>query len=158
VLLHLFRGQAQFLSARAGITGAEDHAYRCHYSSDSTFSLTLESGGDLYLMVTPAMNGCSFGVGSPTNSGARTVAHSNVSRTANTSQCTQRRGIAQATNLTVAIKDPNPSIIGPTDYVRDKVFGTTVGVWNGNQWKFFMQVWKRPIPSSFVFDQIKDIA
>jgi len=42
--------------------------------------------------------------------------------------------------------------------VGDKVFGTTVGVWNGNQWKFFMQVWKRPIPSSFVFDQIKDIA
>jgi hypothetical protein len=129
-------------------------AYYCHYSPDKMFSMTL--GDEMNLMLTPAMNGCSFGVGSDTQSGARLVAHANVSRTEYSSQGIREQGATQAQQIGETI--PGASIIGPADYVGENVFGTTVGVRRGGHWSFFMQRWRRPTSGEYILDRIIDIA
>jgi hypothetical protein len=132
------------------------NAYYCHYDTEETFDLMLSPGGDVHLMLTPKMDGCSFGVGSETSSGGRRVAHANVSRTASTPEGIKEQGVTQASNLGKVID--KPKIIGPEDYVGPDVAGTTVGVWGGGHWSFFMQVWKRPTSTDYILDKIIDIA
>ncbi|MBX7132680.1 MAG: hypothetical protein K1X67_08405 [Fimbriimonadaceae bacterium] len=52
------------------------NAYWCPYFQDSYHAITVDSAADF--MFTPNMDGCSFGVGSDTPSGARRVAHINL--------------------------------------------------------------------------------
>lgn len=153
------KGTAQCAIYRVGNTDAYNTgdprfmAYYCHYSTDSTYDLVVSDA--MNLMLTPAMNGCSFGVGSPGSNGARRVAHANVSRTESSAQGITAQGVTQAQNIGTII--PNATIIGPDDYVAPDVFGTTVGVRNGSQWSFFMQKWKRPTSSTYILDSIVDI-
>jgi hypothetical protein len=129
-------------------------AYYCHYSFDETFDLML--GDEMDLMLTPTMNGCSFGVGSATATGGRRVAHANVSRTENTARGITQQGIAQAGSIGGII--PGARIIGPADYLDTDVYGTTVGVRNRGRWSFFMQRWERPTSSNYILKGIVDIA
>jgi hypothetical protein len=130
-------------------------AYYCHYSSDNTFDLML--GDKMDLMLTPRMDGCSFGVGSETDTGARLVVHSNVSRTASTSEGIVKQGSDQAGKIKEIIPAPT-KIFGPEDYLDDNIKGTTAGVRKNGRWTFFMQRWKFISPSTYIWEGITDIA
>ena len=130
-------------------------AYYCHYDSDHTFDLVVDD--KMNLMLTPKMDGCSFGVGSETDTGARLVVHSNVSRTASSREGIVKQGTDQAQKINEIITDPT-KIFGPGDYLDDNIKGTTVGFRAGGHWSFFMQRWKFISPSTYIWEGITDIA
>lgn len=76
-------------------------AYWCSYSPDELHLQVVESAADL--MFTPRMDGCSFGVGAATPSGARFVGHANVSRASADQVGFDAQQDAQNTQLTRAI-------------------------------------------------------
>jgi len=129
-------------------------AYYCHYSTDKMFSMML--GDEMDLMLTPAMNGCSFDVGSETDTatGSSRTPMSAEPPTAPRVSASRKR--PQARQIGGAI--PDASIIGPADYVGPDFFGTTAGVRRAGHWSFFMQRWQRPTSSSYILDRIIDIA
>ena len=129
-------------------------AYYCHYDSDNMFSLMLDD--EMNLMLTPTMNGCSFGVGSETSTGARLVAHANASRTSSDDEGKKQQGVTQAKKIGELIT--SPTIIGPSDYAQPDVYGTTVGVRKKGHWSFFMQTWFRTTATGYILKAIIDIA
>jgi len=98
------------------------------------------------MMFTTAMDGCSFGIGSATPSGARMVYHSNLASMGSASAPTQQ-GDAQNTTLSLVLGSTLGHIFGPNDYRSSDGGGlqrsTTVGLraLNTGQWHFFSQVY-----------------
>ncbi|OUS06208.1 hypothetical protein A9Q81_03480 [Gammaproteobacteria bacterium 42_54_T18] len=58
------------------VSGRGLRAYWCPYNADQVHAVTL--GSDADFMFTATMNGCSFGIGSPSPDGAVRVAHANT--------------------------------------------------------------------------------
>lgn len=121
----------------------EFKAYFCFYEADEFHMLVVDRSADL--MFTPRMDGCSFGVGSATDTGARLVGHVNVSRTENTPEGQRQQTRTQKEMLREAM--PGASIMSPKQYMPfgSGQAGTTVGVRSrdSGQWSFYTQVWKR---------------
>jgi hypothetical protein len=126
----------------------EFKAYFCFYEPDEFHMLVVDRYADL--MFTPRMDGCSFGVGSATDTGARLVGHVNVSRTENTAEGQRQQTRTQKEMLREAM--PGASIMSPKQYMPfgSGQAGTTVGVRDpgSGQWSFYTQVWKR-VSSSY---------
>ena len=116
-------------------------AFYCHYEADAIFTLELGRQPDEHLMLTPTMNGCSFGVGAESGPGVRLVAHANVSRTSSDAEGIEKQGEAQAEKIRQKIAEP--VIFGPDKYVETDIEGTVVGVRKDNHWSFFMPTWTR---------------
>jgi hypothetical protein len=129
-------------------------AYFCFFEDGELHMLVVDSSASL--MFTPTMNGCSFGVGSATESGARIVGHANVLRTSSTPQGIQQQETEQAKALNAAFS--NPSIIGSSQYITGEgVCGTTLGIRTGKNWSFCTQSWKRSGPN-YTLHAVTDFA
>jgi hypothetical protein len=111
-------------------------SYFCFYEPDEMHILVVDKAADI--MLTPTMNGCSFGVGSATETGARLVSHVNESPV----QGKQVQAVNQAEMLKAGLGTPD--IMGPDTYMtKDNIRGTTIGFRRNGQWSFFMQNWKQ---------------
>lgn len=117
--------------------------YFCYYAPDETHMMVVDDQADL--MLTPTMNGCSFGVGSPASNGARLVGHANVSRNANTQQGAALQASSQDRLLRSAMNDV--LLMSPDQYAPfgSGASGTTIGVRNAGsgRWSFYTQTWRR---------------
>lgn len=113
--------------------------YFCPYGDDEMHSIVVDQAADF--MFTTNMDGCSFGVGSATPTGARRVAHVNLRSQAHAHAA--QRGTLHLGALTDAIVDPErymkSSHVPTANYGEIKA--TTIGVRNtGNgQWRFYYQ-------------------
>lgn len=117
-------------------------AFFCPYENDNTHFVTLNTNASF--MVTPTMDGCSFGVGSPSK-GTVIVGHSNAQRD-QTPTSTRQMVKTQRTELKVGLAKPSffkkkRKFFEPRNYRIDSVTGqkvaaTLYGIRNGNKWKF----------------------
>ena len=135
-------------------SGPRFMAYYCQYKSDRMYTLVL--GDEMDIMLTPTMNGCSFGVGSEGSNGSRVVAHANVSRQTSTPDGITQQGVTQAE--LIGTKFSPQTVFGPNDYLDNDVYGTTVGVRRNGHWAFFMQRWFRTTNTGYILKDIRDIA
>ena len=70
-------GDCNIYELKEGDSGKDSiNAYWCPYDNNSVHSVTVHNKADF--MFTPRMNGCSFGVSSPSKDGAVRVAHANT--------------------------------------------------------------------------------
>ncbi len=118
--------------------------YYCHYETDAIHTIIVDDEANL--MLTPTMDGCSFGVGSATRSGARLVGHVNVTRNKG-GEAGSLEAIKQQDDM---IKEamPNAALMSGGEYrpFGNPDAGTTIGVRNtaNGQWRFYTQFWYRP--------------
>jgi len=118
-------------------------AFFCPYENDRTHFVTLSN--EASFMFTPTMDGCSFGIGSPSNNGTVIVGHSNAQRfetETSTRQMvkTQRRelkdGLAKPSIFRKKRKFFEPKSYRIDRVTRQKVAATLYGIRTGNKWKF----------------------
>ena len=119
------------------------NAYFCPYGDNQTCAITVASAADF--MFTTNMDGCTFGIGSDTPTGARRVAHANVQGMG------QGNRAVQLDNL--ALEGTNDTIVNPDRY-RDSrrargaagISATTIGIRDTNtgKWRFVYQQWQAP--------------
>ena len=128
-------------SALGATGGATFQSYVCPYNQSYSFGITISDEADF--MVTPTMDGCTFGVGSATASGARLVYHAN---------CGGNKAL-QANRIQTAL--PTAKLWDKNDYMEERLGGiysgfneylksTLVGVRNraSGAWSFHAQVYE----------------
>ena len=119
--------------------------YWCPYQDDSIQSTVV--GNAANIMFTAPMNGCSFGVGSPTNDGSRYVAHINMKSQQNA--WNKQDAILKGMKLGDTVISPHMYMGGD----KDPVHVITFGVRNPKtkQWGFYYQLTKMAAgPSSII--------
>jgi hypothetical protein len=118
--------------------------YYCPYNGGEIHMIVL--GGSADLMITPTMDGCSFGVGSATSEKYRLVGHVNVTRPPSAENPSAVAIHEQDEMLRSAM--PGGSILSGTDYraFGTAECGTTIGIRNhaSGDWRFYVQNWNRP--------------
>lgn len=143
-IVPLFRNQA----ANAWTTpGARNTTYLpvyfCPYSDNESHSIVLGDNADF--MFTTNMDGCTFGIGSATPTGARRVAHINLRDHGALSHADQR-GTLHVGGLADAMVDPDRYMKSShlPQARHTEIMVTTVGIRNtGNgQWNFYYQQYR----------------
>lgn len=151
-------GQGEAIALR-GTAGARNrdylNAYFCPYGDDAMHSITVSNGADF--MFTTNMDGCSFGVGSPTATGARRVAHVNLRSTAQSHAA--QRGTLQVGGLSDIMVDPDRYMTSSRTPTANygEVKATTIGIRDTGtgQWRFRYQQYRMV---NFVTNQLEFIA
>lgn len=127
-------------SAVGATGGATFTSYICPYNQSYSFGITIADKADF--MVTPQMDGCTFGVGSPTSSGARLVYHAN---------CGGNKAL-QASRIQTVL--PGAKLWEKDQYMQERLNGyygfrqflktTLIGVRNNTsgRWNFYSQVYE----------------
>ncbi len=123
-------------------------AFFCPYANDTTNFTTLTATARY--MFTPTMDGCSFGIGSPSGNGTVIVGHSNAQRN-QTATSTRPMEITQKAELKATLlpqykakRSPfkkKYKIFEPRKYridsvTQQRISATLYGIRNGNKWKF----------------------
>jgi hypothetical protein len=135
-------------------------AYYCEYNENDTNMLVIDDAADL--MFTPTMNGCSFAIGSPTNTGARLVAHANVTRRTDVTDVVGQQDKDQKAvlrNVGAFRKDEGGQIFGPKKYLEEgqQIQATTYGYRVGQDWHFASQVRRGVGAQKYEFVKIVNI-
>lgn len=107
-------------------------AYWCGYQDDSVKYQMLSNQVSLFF--THRMDGCTFGVGSPTPTGDVLVAHINIQLNGRTDQKIMRD------SAKVMLGD-NCKLLEKSRYMKNQAMAltTTFGVRKNNRWKFYHQ-------------------
>jgi hypothetical protein len=136
-------------------------AYWCNYGQDEQFRIMV--AGAANFMFTTTMDGCTFGIGSATATGARLVSHINMSWEGAQAH-TAQRGVLRHQGMAQHIVDPDRYM--RTQHVPQALPGqikaTTVGVRDAaGHWTFRYQQYYRPgaefAASTFVLVRLRRV-
>lgn len=107
-------------------------AYWCGYQDDSVKSQMLSNQVPLFF--THRMDGCTFGVGSPTPTGDVLVSHLNIQLNGRTDEGIMRESAK-------IILGNNSRLLEKSRYMRgnNSIITTTFGVRRNNRWRFYHQ-------------------
>jgi hypothetical protein len=115
-------------------------AYWCPYDDDAMHSIVVDGAANF--MFTSNMDGCSFGVGSQTPTGARRVAHVNL-RSQGPSSHAAQRGTLTVGGLDRHMVDPDAYMSSPLQptAIYGEIKATTIGIRNRatGHWSFYYQ-------------------
>lgn len=150
--------------AAASDDGKSFDSYWCPYRQNDLCSTTLGSGANF--MFTATMDGCTFGVGSPSPDGAVLVMHANASDYGKES--IENQAEVQRTQISLTAGATPMKMLAPKDYRIEMGMGTlsstTIGIRNtgDGKWSFYSQIYeKRPMtapPKYFLREAHKKFA
>jgi hypothetical protein len=144
------------VAAMPGVTpdGRTFSAYFCPYRQNDTLGTTVSNRADF--MFTATMDGCSLGIGSPTQDGSRLIYHANLGGNAG----------KQDLVLNLVMGASISSVFGPgsyrTEFGEGVLKSTTFGVRSrtSKQWSFYSQIYfedKQATPRKYFLRQLKSI-
>ena len=117
--------------------------FYCHYDPDQLHMMVIDDDADL--MLTPKMDGCSFGVGPANKDHAHLVGHINISRTQSSAAGARDQSARQVEVLRSALTDRS-DIMSQGSYAPfgSGQTGATIGVRDASsgRWRFYTQMWK----------------
>lgn len=111
-------------------------SYICDYQENEINYQVLDKEADFCFTIT--MNGCTFGIGSPTSDGSILVTHCNTRTNTENGLLDGDQQNRQRT-LALAFHGSNTGLFEPSSYRKNKENATTFGIRSKGEWQFYYQ-------------------